>query len=354
MKKRIVLAFAFSILVTLTFVQTFVTQVKPAGNKKWGYATVKDGIVIQPQFEKCYKFSESGWAPIYDSKQKQFYFINLKGEKLNTEVKDFKLQEPIAFGIGGGELKGFEEGMVPIKQGDKWGYLNTEGKLAIQVKYDRVTDFNGGYATVQNDDQYMVLDKQGKENLVDGAAVEVRSFSESLAPYRAADKKFGFIGTDGKIAIPAKFESVGYFVNGLAWAKESEKSLGYINTKGEWAVKPQFEVGKDFDKNNGLARIKTGDKWGYVSKTGEVMYPKDTEIYEDFFNGLARGRQNGKFGFLNAAGEWAIKPEFDGSRDFKNGYAAVKKGDTWGIIDTNGKWVIEPTFDGIKDMELVK
>jgi hypothetical protein len=143
-------------------------------------------------------------------------------------------------------------------------------------------------------------------------------------------------------------------VNGLAWAKESEKSLGYINAKGEWVIKPQFEVGKDFDKDNGLARIKIGEKWGYVSKTGEVTYPKDTEIYEDFFDGLARGRQNGKFGFLNAKGEWAIKPEFDGSRDFKNGYAAVKKGDTWGVIDTAGKWVIEPTFDGIRDMELVK
>ena len=89
MKKRIVLAFAFSLLGTITFAQTFVTQVKPAGNKKWGYATIKDGIVIQPQYEKCYKFSESGWAPIYDSKQKEFYFINLKGEKLNTEVKGF-------------------------------------------------------------------------------------------------------------------------------------------------------------------------------------------------------------------------------------------------------------------------
>lgn len=350
MKKRAILAFSFCLVSLYSFAQTLVTQVKPAGNKKWGYATLDGTIIIQPQFDKCYEFSEYGLAPIYDGKERQYYFINLKGERLNTEVKEFKMIDNFGF-----DLKGFEDGLVPIKQGDKWGYLNTQGKLAIPAKYDHVDDFSGGFAPVKTGEKFVIVDTQGNEIAVDGAVTDMRKFSESLAPYRAADKKFGFVGTDGKIAIPAQFESVGYFKNGLAWAKAAGKNVGYINTKGEWVIKPDFQVGKEFEEESGLARIKTSDdKWAYVSKSGELTFLKGTDIFEDFSNGLVRGKQGGKFGFLNAKGEWVIKPEFDGCRDFKNGYAAVQKEKSWGIIDKSGKWIIEPKFDGIKDMELVK
>ena len=333
------------------FSQTYVTQVKPVGDKKWGYANLKGELIVKPQFDRCYEFTSDGYAPIYDSKSKQYYFINLKGERLATEIKDFKMIDAV-FNF---TINGFVDGLVPVKQGEKWGYLNTDGKLAIPVKYDEVTDFNGGHALAKSGAKYVVLNTQGEETPVDGSGIlDAKHFSESLAPFRAADKRFGYIGENGKIAVPAQFENVGYFKEGLAWVENGDKKVGYINTKGEWVIKPQFDVGKDFESESGLARIKGAKDWGYVTKTGEVTYLKDTDIFEDFSNGLARGRKNGKFGFLNSKGQWAIEPQFDGSRDFKNGYASVKKGEKWGVIDKSGKWVIEPTFDGIKDMELVK
>ena len=349
MKKKSVLSFLFILLIAGTaFSQTYVTQIKPAGGKKWGYANLKGEVIIEPQFEKCYEFSSSGLAPIYDTKNRQYYFINLKGEKLATEIKDFKLIDGFGF-----DLKGFEDELVPVKHGEKWGYLNTDGKLAIGAKYDEVTDFNGGYAPVKKGSGYVVINTKGEEFPVEGSVQDAKPFSESLAPFKSGDKKFGFINENGKIAIAAKFESVGYFKDGLAWVKTDDKKVGYINTTGEWVIKPQFDVGKNFEAESGLARIKTSDKWAYVTKTGEIVYLKDTDIFEDFSNGLAKGRKNGKFGFLNNKGEWVIAPEFDGSRDFKNGFAAVKKGEVWGVIDKTGKWVIQPAFDGIKDMELV-
>lgn len=350
MKKKTSLSFSLFLLLGYgALAQTYVTQIKSVGDKKWGYANHKGEVIIAPQFDKCYEFSTAGLAAIYDSKNRQYYFINLKGEKLATEIKDFKLIDGFGF-----DLKGFEDGLVPVKQGEKWGYLNTEGKLAIPAKYDHVTDFNGGFAPVKSGSTFLVINTKGDEIPVDGSVTDLKGFSESMAPFRAADKKFGFINESGKVVIPAQFESVGYFKDGLSWAKTADRKLGYINPKGEWVIKPQFDVGKNFGDESGLARIKSGDKWGYVSKSGEVTYLKDTDIYEDFFNGLARGRKNEKFGYLNSKGEWVIQPQFDGSRDFKNGYAAVKKGEKWGVIDTSGKWVIEPTYDAIKDMELVK
>lgn len=351
MKNKILLSFALVFLLCARlFSQTYVTQVKPVDSKTWGYANEKGEIIIKPQYEKCHKFSKDGLAPIYDTKNKQYYFINLQGEKLDTEVKDFKLIDRFGF-----DLESFNEGLIPIKQGDKWGYLSAGGKVAIPAKYDRVTGFNSGHGVATLNKNFIVLNTTGEEAPVEGSGVlDVREFSENLAPYRAADKNFGFVDTKGKIAIKPQFESVGYFKDGIAWAKTADGKVGYINTTGEWVIKPEFSTGKEFDKESGLAKVKKGDTWGYVNKQGEVTYVKDTDLWGDFADGLAEGRKGGKVGFFNSSGEWVIQPQFDGSRGFKNGYAAAKKGDNWGVIDKKGNWVIEPKFDRVMDMELVE
>lgn len=351
MKIKILSSFLLTLFASVTaFSQTYLVQVKPATGKVWGYANEKGEVVIKPQFEKCWEFNSSGLAVIYDGSVKQFYAINTKGEKLNTEIKDFKVIE----GFFGADLKGFQDGMLAVKKGDKWGFLNSEGKLAIPLKYDNVNDFNGGYAPAASGSKYVIVNKKGEETPLETAVGELKDFSEGLAPFRTNDKKFGYMSEAGKVAIPAQFESVGYFKQGIAWAKTSDKKVGYINTKGEWIIKPVYEAGKDFDQESGLARVKGKDKWSYVTKSGEAVELKDTEIFEDFSEGLAKGRKNGKFGFLNSKGEWVIKPELDGARSFVNGYSAAKKGDNWGMIDKSGKWVIEPIYDGIKDFAQVK
>lgn len=350
MKIKISLTFVLVLLLTASvFSQTYVAQFKPADSKTWGYINQKGEVVIQPQYEKCHKFFKEGLAPIYDAKAKQFYFINLKNEKLASEVKDFKLIDRFGF-----DLDGFGDGLIPIKQGDKFGYLNAEGKVAIPAKYDHVTVFNSGYAVGKINKNFVILNTRGEESPVEGSGIlDVKEFSEKLAPYRASDKSFGFVDGSGKVAIKAQFESVGYFNDGIAWAKTSDDKVGYINTKGEWVIKPQFTTGKDFDASTGMARVRVGENWGYVNKTGDVTYVKDTDLWGDFSNGLAEGRKGGKVGFFNAKGEWVIAPQFDGVRGFKNGFAAAKKGEKWGMIDTKGNWIIQPSYERIMDMELV-
>ena len=94
------------LLTTGAIAQTYLTQARPADKKEWGYMNEKGEWVIEPKYRKCFKFSE-GYAPIYEGKK--FFFINTKGETLETEVKDFKLFN--VFGVG---MQGFSDGMVAI------------------------------------------------------------------------------------------------------------------------------------------------------------------------------------------------------------------------------------------------
>lgn len=330
--------------------QTLVAQVKPQGCETWGYANLKGELIIPAQYSKCYGFTTEGYAIVVNPLTNMIGFINLKGEEMHADITDYKI-----LNIFGFETEGFSDGLLAVKVGKKWGYLDTSGKVAIATKYDNATSFNGGYAVVKNGETHIILNKKGEEiKVVEPGVKKLKPFTEGLAPFKSSNELTGFIGVDGKVAIAAKFKSVGYFTNGIAWAEITGDLAGYINTKGEWIIKPQFTAAKDFDAKSGLARVKTNDTWAYVNKEGEILNMNNTKSWGDFSEGLAEGKRMKKYGFYNNKGEWVIEPIFDNVRAFKNGYASVKVGEKWGVINTEGKFVIEPTFSSIKDFEATK
>jgi hypothetical protein len=342
---KLIFIFSFTLLIAINgFAQNYLTQARPADKKEWGYIDEKGEFIIEAKYRKCYKFSE-GYAPIYQGKK--FFFINEKGAQLNTELTDFRLKS--AFGFG---LLGFEDGMVPVLVEKQWGYINTEGKTAITPQYLKASKFNGGFAVVKKEDNFIIVNKTGTETVIP-EIIDLRHFSEGLAPFKSTDKKFGFINTSGEKAIPAQFASVGYFFDGLAWAKTLDRKIGFINKKGEWVIQPQFVAAKDFDVKSGLAMVKDNEKWLYTDKFGNTITVLADKI-NSFSNGLAKGKKGEKIGYFNKEGKWVIEPKFEGGRDFNNGFAAVKQDGKWGFIDEKGEWAVQPTFGTVKDMELIK
>ncbi|MBN1413472.1 MAG: WG repeat-containing protein [Bacteroidales bacterium] len=332
------------------FSQTYVTRVKPVGKDMWGIAGVDGALIINALFYRCSQISGEGIATVYDEAKGIYYLIDLQGNTTPIELSDFKLMSIYYINMP----KGFTNGLVPVRQGKKWGYINTSGKVAIPVKYDKVTEFNGGFATAETGGKFIVLDSEGEEFPVnDPAVIDLKSFTENLAPYRSSNGKFGFIKETGEIAIPAQFTAVGYFSGGLAWARTADEKMGYINTNGDWIIQPRFEVAKSYDAETDRARIRLEGKMGFVNSKGDILYIV-AEDFGDFSNGLCWGRKGNRIGFFNRDGEWKISPQFEAVRNFKNGFAAAKINDRWGLIDLEGKWVMEPSFAGITDVDRVE
>jgi len=327
--------------------QTYVAMVKPEGSKEWGYIKVDGEYAIEPQFRKCAPFSENGWAIAQNPKNKEYQFINLNGEWLETEVTDFKLKSTFGF-----DMEGFSNGLVAIGKDRKWGYLAADGSLQIPLKYDNASPFDNGSAVVEKDDKHLIIDKQGNEYIAPSKVYKIKDFKDGLAPFYTENKKEGFVNGKGEIAIEAKFERVGYFNGDLAWASNAEGKLGFINKTGEWVINPQFDAVKDFIAGEALTRVKKDDNWTYVNRSGEIVN-LNVEDKNDFSEGLSYGRKGELVGFYDTSGTWVIPPQFEAVRNFKNGYAAARKGDQWGLIDKTGAWVLQPEFASIKDVEKV-
>lgn len=347
MKKSYLLTTVLFLFLTCSsFAQTYVIQAKPLDSKEWGYINLDGNFIIDAQYRKCYEFSEEGYAPIFE-KEEGYFFINIQGETLQTEIPGFALKE--VFGV-----TGFDEGLAPVRINENWGYLNTDGKLAIPAKYSKVSSFKDGYAIAQVGSNFYIIDKQGNEKLVEVPGVtEIKHFSENLAPYKTENGLYGFINANANVVIEARFVSVGYFNAGLAWAKTNVATIGYLNPAGEWVIQPQIFITNDFDPETELAKVKHNEKWIYLNTKGEIIQFDDSETISEFHEGLAKGKKNEKIGFYNSNMEWVIQPQFDGVRNFKNGYAAAKLEDKWGIIDKTGSWVIQPVFAALKDVEKV-
>lgn len=115
---------------------------------KWGYKDVAGNVVINPQYDTAYTFSE-GVARV---------------------------------GIGGAHPN------------TKWGFIDTLGQIIIEPQYQVVGDFKEGMAKATLNGRHFFINKEG-EKMGDKDFRFVFDFSEGLAAVNTQDGVQGFINT---------------------------------------------------------------------------------------------------------------------------------------------------------------
>ena len=87
-----------------------------------------------------------------------------------------------------------------------WGYLNKNGTVLIEPKYNRVEDFHEGFARFKKNNQWGFIDTIGInrfEQMFDGAY----NFKNGYARIKIIDK-WGLIDKTGKIIIEPKYQNI--------------------------------------------------------------------------------------------------------------------------------------------------
>jgi len=345
MKKFGSVVFLIAIGFATAFPQEYRIPVSPEGTRNWGYSDLQGNLVIDPEYVIFTGFSREGSALVNDGDLFNYKLVDRNGNVIETELENIRLKKSYLYNPT--MPPSFSDGCVVVATKKNFGCLNSNGKLDIPMKYDQLTSFNGGYAIARLKKEIIVLSKAGKEKLVQAQKIkEFKRFSSGFGQVEIKGK-WGLIDTTGKLVVPAKFESIGYFSSGLAWAKTANGLVGFIDTKGNWVIQPKFLKARDFDAESGLAMVFIDDKWGYVDSSGEMYFFKQTEKTYVFSEGLAIGLKNGKHGFINNNGDWVIEPKFDEVHKFIQGYAAIKVDGKWGLMDKKGEVVIEPKFSNI-------
>ncbi|PZM86698.1 MAG: hypothetical protein DLD55_05000, partial [candidate division SR1 bacterium] len=103
-----------------------------------------------------------------------------------------------------------------------------------------------------------------------------------------------------------------------------------------------------YDFKNGYARVRIGEKRGFINEKREEICKIKYDGVGYFKNGYARVRIGEKRGFINEKREEICKIKYDGVGYFENGYARVKIGEKQGFINEQGEEVSEIKYDEIK------
>lgn len=194
---------------------------------------------------------------------------------------------------------------------------------------------------VSDGDTYYYLDKKGDVVTPEVAVKETSVFYDDYAVVRV-DGRSGYLGRDGKLAIPAEYLRATRFSEGLAFVRKEDKPpIQAIDKAGEVVFTFPNEVSDARRFSEGLAAFEMGYKWGYVDRIGKVVIEPAYAKAGDFSNGLAFTNK----GYVDKNGAPAFEADLDTGGPFSaKGYAVVstydRRGVQYGVINRKGEYVI--------------
>ena len=126
-----------------------------AKNGKYGVIDTNNKTIVpfNNKYEYIDSFSE-GMAAV-QSKAGKWGFINLDGKEVIAPQFD---------GLDGslGGYYGFNEGLVGVYNGKKWGFITKTGKVAVPFIYDEIRPFSEGLAGVLKGDKWGFINGANK------------------------------------------------------------------------------------------------------------------------------------------------------------------------------------------------
>ena len=189
---------------------------------------------------------------------------------------------------------GLSEGLVKF-------YETVYPNFNLYMKYDFIGNFYKGYATVNLNNKWNLVDTQGKLFSPNQWFDDIGDFYDGYVRIKL-NNKWNFIDTQGKLVSPNQwFDGVGRFTNGYARINLNNK-WNYIDTRGKLVSPNQWF--DDVDSfSNGYVRVKLNNKWNSVDTQGKLVSPNQWfDWIGDFHDGYARIKLNGKWYKIDTKG----------------------------------------------------
>lgn len=255
--------------------------------------------------------------------------------------------------------------MVPFHEDTLWGYKNNQGAVIIKPQFQYASKFKVGVAIVGKNNKLGAIDKNN--NLL------IPFHYEFLSPLEAGEFLFGqrakYFGeyimgvmtSDEKVKIPAEYNNISKYQNTYLVTKHIDSIIGKGNIGDVRSVQSLYGL---FDSNgkvlipcqydyiswiNDSLLVVTKDDSGknkaLFTKKGEQLTGFKYMVFGQFIEGVAKVRIGDKYGFMYPTGKIAVPIKFDYCEDFFNGYAIIQQSNKWGAIQKDGKVIIEPKFD---------
>ena len=172
----------------------------------------------------------------------------------------------------------YNDGRGSVKRGDKWGVVDNNNTTVVDFQYRRIwaeDEIQRLYVT------YYYVEENGKKGVVDIHNGKVLIppiydefiFSRSNSDFIGIKKdgKMGYLDLNGHVVFSAIYEEISIYRNRrIAKFRENNK-WGFVVPGDQIIVPAQYNEVGAFDQ--GLAPVKQDEKWGFIDETGHVIVP---------------------------------------------------------------------------------
>jgi hypothetical protein len=233
--------------------------------------------------------------------------------------------------------------IIPKSDTGGFAVVFRDGRKLADVPGKSFEPFADGVAAIHNGrGGIRYITESGETVIPEGTVVAYsnvgHTFSEGIAvgEMDTAGLKYGFIDKTGKFVIPATFDGLLPFSEGLARAYDAaQKKYGYVkrvNNTLKWAIPAMFKEARSFKE--GLAAVSIdGTNYGYIDKSGKVIIGMshragDAKSLLDFVNGYAIVGVEGegaklKYAYLDRNGKKLANQTFDFALPLQEGLGLV-------------------------------
>ncbi|MBQ0029977.1 MAG: WG repeat-containing protein [Paludibacteraceae bacterium] len=296
------------------------------------------------------EFSLANYSDIDDRFSSNFLIVDKGGLKgaINPAGQE-------VIGAQYNEMSQFCKDYSIVKKGSKAG-LYYKGKLALDIKYDNVTDpdhlLNNDCdafadpkvnntivvaATANGDNQKIVL-KEGKTLFSTPDEVKIRRTKSGYAVVRTAaygnfsEAKSALVGPKGEILVKPSFNDIKELPSAdgktVRFAfKNAEGKWGVLNAKGGVEIPAFADEIISYDGSRAVA-VLNGDRQIF-DKLGLPVLPKDYEVDGQ----IIKDKATGKYGVISKNGYIRVYPTYDKVVSVTSTYAIVMKGGKYGILN---------------------
>ena len=268
-------------------------------------------------------------------------------------------------------ISSFSDGLVGVRKNDKWGFIDTLGRLIIPYQFDLINPFMEGVAAVSINEKMGFIDKKG--NWVIKPKFDIHKSKEgyrdltgydntSLAPfisYRLSDtkaickesmiavskdNKWAFYDKKGNQITDFIYDNVKPFYNGIAPVKVNE-GIRFIDKGGKYISEEVYDKVTGSVENNWIIVERDG-LFGCLDEKGNITLEMVYDNISLFKYGKSRVEKNSQVGIIDIKGEWIIPLQDRNLFIFhKENTFIVEENNKYGIIDKNGIYLLKPQLE---------
>jgi hypothetical protein len=275
---------------------------------KWGFISTTGQTVIGPKFDEAEPF-ENGAAPVKSNGRWGYMRVN------GTMETDFTFLE----------IGGREGAFVSARDADGWALFRLAGNGPPEQwalgDAQRAYSVSEGSVIAQLKDGealFIILPDPGPDpNFTvtqlfpswDAVRknISIRRMADGFAPVATAPNRWGYLHkASGELVWPARFEDAQGFAQGFAPVKLRGK-WGYIDRAGRIAVEPAYDMAYPFRGN--YAVIREGERRGFLRLDPQggisVFIAPQYEDAFRFTEGLAPVKIGGRWGYVSDGQPWS-------------------------------------------------